>query len=448
MSSRRLPRSIQVRITAIATVAALVLLTVAAVAMKELFESRLIGQVDEELVADAEVVQRSLERGSINALRRSGALADVLLQVVSWNGEVVGGSAIAAELPAVVEPGVLGTAERRITTVELDDVGGARVLVERIDDRAAVLVVARPIRQAQDAIGSFKRAAFLAVPLMVALLAALVWFVVGRALRPVEQARRTVGAISDRDLSARVPVPESGDEIARLVTTMNEMLERVEVAVMRERRLVADASHELRSPLAGVRVLLETELDDPDAVMSSRAETLATLARLEGVVDQMLQLARDDGAVVDRSNDELVDLDELMLAQGARLRRTSTLDIDTSAVSGGQVRGRANDLGRIIENLTANAMRHATSTIRLAVDESDDMVRLAVEDDGPGVPDAEREHIFGRFTRLDDARARDDGGAGLGLAIVASIVAAHGGTVRAEESASGGARFVVELPVA
>ena len=449
MSNWRWPRSIQVRITVIATVAAVVLLTVAGVAMTELFEARLVDQVDDELVADADVVQRALDRGTTNALRRSGALADVLVQVVNRNGEVIGGSAVATELPVVVGPELLGiTVGRRITTVDMDDVGAVRVLVERLDDRSSVLVIARPIGQAQDAVTSFQRAAVLAVPVMAAVLAALVWFVVGRALRPVEQARRAVGAISETDLSARVPVPDSGDEIAQLVTTMNDMLDRVEGAVVRERRLVADASHELRSPLAGARVLLETELDDPDAVASSRAETLATLARLEGVVEQMLQLARSDGAPADRSRNALVDLDELMLAQAARLRRTTTLDIDTSSVSGGQVRGRANDLGRIIENLTANAVRHATSAIRLALDEYDDVVRLAVDDDGPGVPEAEREHIFGRFTRLDDARNRDDGGAGLGLSIVASIVAAHDGTVRVEESASGGARFVVELPVA
>ena len=436
----------QARITVAATVAALVLLTVAAVGMGKLFESHLVDQVDDELVADARVVQRALDRGSTNALRRSGALADVLVQVLNRNGDVIGGSAAAAEIPPLVEPEVLSATERRITTVEVDDVGAVRVLVVRSDGRAAMLVVGRPIRQAQDASGSFEQVAVLAVPLISALLAALVWFVVGRALRPVEQATRTVDAISESDLSARVPVPNSGDEIERLVTTMNDMLDRVEGAVVRERRLVADASHELRSPLAGARVLLETELDDPGAVASSRAEALATLARLEGVVDQMLHLARSDGVVDDRSNDTLVDLDELVLAQAARLRRTTKLNIDTSSVSGGQVRGRANDLGRLIENLTANAVRHATSTIRLAIYESGDVVRFVVDDDGPGVPEAEREHIFGRFARLDDARTRDAGGAGLGLSIVASIVTAHDGTVKVVESALGGARFVVELP--
>lgn len=438
----------QARITVAATVAALMLLTVAAVVMGNLFESHLVDQVDEELVADARVVQRSLDLGSTNVLRRSGVLADVFVQVLNGNGDVVGETAVAAELPPLVGPEVFGAAVRRITTIEVDDVGAVRVLAVRSDDRPGMLVIGRSIRQAQDASRSFERAAVLAVPLMSALLAALVWIVVGRALRPVEQARQTVGAISERDLSARVPVPKSGDEIAQLVTTMNVMLDRVEAAVLRERRLVADASHELRSPLAGARVLLETELDDPDAVAASRAETLATLARLEGVVDQLLHLARTDGVVDDRSNDALVDLDELLLAQASRLRRTTTLSIDTSSVSGGQVRGRANDLGRIIENLTANAVRHASSTIRLAIDEFDDVVRLVVDDDGPGVPAAAREHIFGRFTRLDDSRTRDAGGAGLGLSIVAAIVSAHDGRVWVEESESGGARFVVELPVA
>ena len=135
-----------------------------------------------------------------------------------------------------------------------------------------------------------------------------------------------------------------------------------------------------------------------------------------------------------------------MLGQADRLRRTTALTIDTSAVSGGQVLGRETDLGRLIDNLTANAQRHTTSLIALGVDQADGAVTLTVDDDGPGIAPADRERVFERFTRLDEARSRSAGGAGLGLAIVAAIVADHRGTVAIDRSPHGGARFTVRLP--
>ncbi len=331
-------------------------------------------------------------------------------------------------------------------SVTLPEVGALRVLAEPNERRASALLVGRPIGQVNDAVASLKRLMLTAIPVIAALLGGLIWWVVGRSLRPVEDVRRTVGAISENDLTSRVPVPDTGDEIARLVDTMNGMLDRVEGAVRRERQFVADASHELRSPLAGARALLETEDDDPAAIAETRAETLATLARLEAVAEQMLQLASADGGTGERSPRRPVDLDELVLAQASRLRRTTALTIDTSGVSGGQVRGWENELGRLIENLSANAVRHATSVIRFAVIEDGDWVELVVADDGPGVPPAERERIFLRFARLDDSRTSGAGGAGLGLSIVAGIVADHGGTITVDKSDLGGARFVARLP--
>ena len=440
-------RSIQFRVTLIATMAVAALLALTAVVLIRSFENRLIDQADEELAADALVVRRSIANESVLEVRRAGAAIDLIVQVLGGSGRVVSGTAIGRDLPPLVDVSTLGADDiGTIRTVEVTEVGRVRLLVEPLADRPAVIVVGRSVERVDDAVASLRRLGLVVIPVVAALLAALMWWVVGRSLRPVEAVRRRVGSISEHDLSERLPVPDTGDEVARLVETMNGLLARVDRAVARERRFVADASHELRSPLAGARALLETEADDPAGVADTRVETLATIARLESVIDQLLQLARPDGETIEREPRRPVDLDELVLAQATRLRRTTDLDIDTSGVSGGQVRGRDNELGRLIENLTSNAVRHARSTVGLSVVESDGWVELAISDDGPGVPESDRARIFQRFARLDDSRVRDAGGAGLGLAIVEAIVRDHGGAISVERSDSGGARFVVRLP--
>lgn len=443
----RRTRSIQFRVTLIASVAVVVLLGLTAVVLIRSFENRLIDQADDALVADALVVRRSIANDSVDEVRQAGAAIDLVVQVLNGSGRVVGSTVSGRDLPPLVDVSSLRVGDlRTIRTVEVPDVGSVRLLVEPLGDRPLVLVVGRSIDQVDDAVTSLRRLGLIVIPVVTLLLAALIWSVIGRSLRTVEAVRRSVGSITEHDLSSRLAVPDTDDEIARLVETMNGLLERVDRAVERERRFVADASHELRSPLAGARALLETETDDPADVAETRAETLATIARLESLVDQLLHLARPDGATIEREPRRAVDLDELVLAQATRLRRTTDLEIDTSGVSGGQVRGRDNELGRIVENLTANAVRHARSAVALTVDESEGWVELAVSDDGPGVPEPDRERIFRRFARLDDSRARDAGGAGLGLAIVDAIVREHGGTVAVERAALGGARFVVRLP--
>jgi signal transduction histidine kinase len=275
-----------------------------------------------------------------------------------------------------------------------------------------------------------------------ALLGVLIWVVVGRALRPVDKMRKTVDAISARDLQRRLDEPGTGDELDRLADTLNDLLERLDVALTRERHFVADASHELRTPIAAIRALLETESADPASVVQVRAETLARLGQLQDLVEDLLVLAKSDASPPEPP--VTVDLDELVLMQARLLSRTSHLRIDTTKVSGGQVAGRDTDLARVIENLATNAARHAATTVGFSVRQVDGTVEFAVSDDGPGIPLADRTRIFERFRTLDDARGR--GGAGLGLSIANAIVLAHHGSIRAEEAPASGARFVVTLP--
>ena len=291
---------------------------------------------------------------------------------------------------------------------------------------------------------TFGRVISIVVPVLVALIALSTWLVVGRALRPVEAIRSRVAQIGARELDQRVPDPGTGDEVGRLATTMNRMLDRLQRSSQRQRRFVSDASHELRSPLASLRTQLEVALAHPE-----RAEWPAVAAgvleeggRMERLVDDLLSLARaDEGAALVHT--EEVDLGEMIAAEAERVEG---LAVDTSAVAPVVVRGDAQSLRRAVRNLLDNARRHAASRIVLRVTLEGDEVLAVVEDDGSGIPEAEREQVFERFARLEESRDRDAGGTGLGLAVVREIVQAHGGTVVAEAGEEGGARLVVRLP--
>jgi signal transduction histidine kinase len=405
----------------------------------------LTGRIDAALRSDARVV----ETRSLDGVRvPTAAVRDRIVQVVAADGSVrvagePAGGADADPLlgtPFPFEPG----SGRHVLSVDDPALGSLRLLAQPIRDDGSWLVVARSDDLVAGANRSVVRALVVGVPVLTAGLGVLVWLGVGRALRPVEDMRRTVADISERHLSARVPVRGSGDEIDRLAATMNEMLDRLDAAAGRERQLVADASHELRSPVASVRALLETRGQAADPAEHD-AEALAALSRLQELVEGLLELASHDASVPSPARP--VDLDELVMERARALRASSGLTVDTSLVSGGQVTGAEEGLRRVVDNLSSNAGRHARTQVRFEVREAPGWVQLVVADDGPGIPEADRELVFQRFIRLDEARDRDRAGAGLGLAIVAGVVARHHGQVAVDEDPHlGGARFVVSLP--
>jgi len=276
-----------------------------------------------------------------------------------------------------------------------------------------------------------------------AIVATVVWGVTGRALRPVEALRREVAAIAGDSLERRVPRPGGNDEIARLADTMNDMLARLEASARRQRRFVADASHELRSPLTSARTQVEVALRhlgcaDAEAVLRG---VLAEHDRLDRLTDDLLRLARlEEGAP--RATAQ-VDLEEIVARETARLAGVA---VDDRHVLAGRVTGDHQQLASVVRNLLDNAARHARQRVAVSLGRDGDRVHLLVDDDGPGVPHADRDRIFERFARLDQARDRTRGGNGLGLAIVRSVVASHGGTVNVEDAPLGGARFRVDLP--
>jgi signal transduction histidine kinase len=311
------------------------------------------------------------------------------------------------------------------------------------------IAIATPLTDVRRSVDTLANSLWVGTPGLIVLVGLVVWVLVGRALRPVEAIRAQVDAITGTTMDRRVPVPNTDDEVARLARTMNGMLERLERASARQRAFVSDASHELRSPVSTIRTELEVaSADSEHADWDEVAKrTLGETDRLGRLVDDLLALARLDEADRPRRRAP-VDLDDLVLEESTRTHR---VPVRTAGVSAGRVEGDERQLAQVVRNLVDNAQRHAATQVAVALRREDDQLILVVDDDGPGVPEADRERIFDRFTRIDEARGRAAGGAGLGLAVVRRVVEHHGGTVTAVDGdpasgGLGGARFVVKLP--
>jgi signal transduction histidine kinase len=237
-----------------------------------------------------------------------------------------------------------------------------------------------------------------------------------------------------------------------LATTMNAMLARLEESAGRQRRFVSDASHELRTPLARIRSTIEVELAQTDdqrsksSLESTCRSALDEVVAMQDLVDDLLIVARNDTGGVRRES-KLVDLDVIVDEEVRQVRPASNIRIDMTRVSAATVTGDASQLGRVVRNVLTNAVRHAASRVELTLAERED-VELLIDDDGPGIPVDDRQRVFERFVRLDEARTQADGGAGLGLAIAHDVVVAHGGTIAVMDSPIGGARVVVTLSAA
>ncbi|MEV7092211.1 ATP-binding protein [Amycolatopsis sp. NPDC051045] len=291
--------------------------------------------------------------------------------------------------------------------------------------------------EGQAAVDSARVVLTFGVPAVALLIGVIAWLAVRRSLRPVEAIRGEVAEIGAHDLGRRVPDPRTGDEIARLAGTMNTMLARLDEAVTRQSRFTSDASHELRTPLASLRTQLEVLLAHPDRLdwRQSCENALLDVTRLQDLVADLVLLGKLDHAGPGRPAP--VALSEVV---GAVTAGRSGIDVEITGTP--VVGGHRSRLERLVRNLVDNAQRHAVSHVTVTVSSEAGQAVLTVDDDGPGIPEADRERVFDRFVRLDDARDRDEGGSGLGLAIVADIARAHGGTAAVED----GSRFVVRLP--
>lgn len=278
------------------------------------------------------------------------------------------------------------------------------------------------------------------IPVLIATLTFAAWVLIGRALKPVQIMTQHAARISDARALHRLTVPPTFDEVAELARTLNGMLDRIAKGALRQREFVSDASHELRSPITTIRALLEVALTHPERMEPEIVlrEVLAETIRLEALVADLLALAQlDEGHVLPR---EEIDLDDIVFEEAARVR---AIPVDTHGVTGIKVWGDRKSLSHLVRNLLDNAARHAASRVLVSTRLEGNTSVLLVDDDGPGVPEADRARVFERFTRLSSSRSRDTGGAGLGLAVVQRIAEQHGAIVRIDRAPQGGARMEV-----
>ena len=296
--------------------------------------------------------------------------------------------------------------------------------------------------------------ALIAGPALVGLVGMLTLLLTRRALRPVEAMRQEVDEISSTGLDRRVPQPPADDEIGRLATTMNEMLARLERAQHQQQQFVADASHELRSPLASMAARLDVAHRHGDAHqwLTTVDELRGDTDRMRRLIEDLLLLARADatsaaGQAAPGARRDTVHLDDTILDTVAEIGASRPgVSVDVSAVGPVVVGGDSDQLQRLTRNLVENAIRHATTVVHVAARQHGGGVEVHVDDDGAGIARSDRVNVFERFVRLDEARARDGGGSGLGLAICAEIVRSHNGTITVSSAPTGGARFTITLP--
>lgn len=401
--------------------------------------------------ARAEQISAELHANSPRDLNPSLLATDSQIgavQIVDHTGKVLAASAGAPTTPlktVSLEPGNARSVGRAkgphdtydlwITAQQVSLPGGAVTVLVGADQEhvehlvrkvTALLAAGAPVIIAFGVVGTYR--------------------LVGAALGPVEAIRARVALISSTDLAERVPVPPTRDEIAHLASTMNAMLARLERGRDAQRRLVGDASHELRSPLATITTALEMAVGRPELMDSEliNEALLPEAHRMQQLIEQLLLLARSDEDALNLRQDD-VDLDDLLSAEVSRLRAVGSLHI-VSHIQACRAVGDRAALAQVIRNLVDNAARHALSAVELDCRYDAGLAVVTIADDGPGIPVQERARIFERFVRLDHARARTSGGSGLGLAIVAEVVRAHRGTVTVGDARHGGAAFTVTLP--
>jgi signal transduction histidine kinase len=378
-------------------------------------------------------------------------IGDVRVQVVDDQHRVLFASIDADRMTPVLYPDEMPRARAGesfyIEGNRLGIRGPVRVVAEPVGTET--VLVARSMADLAQSVRLVRNILLIAFPLLLVALAAVAWRVVGLTLRPVEALRTGAEEITGGARPGQLPLPDSHDEIHRLAVTLNDMLDRLEVARARQRAFVADAAHELRSPLTNMRTQLEVaqrlgERTDWPAVAD---DLLLDTQRLSRLVDDLLLLARADDAGTRALRSVPVELGELVTSLAERYPSppvTAAVPDDPLWTS-----GEPEALARAIANVVDNAVRHTRSTVCVEIRADGAYHLVTVTDDGPGIPIADRGRVFDRFTRLDDARARDAGGAGLGLAIVRELVRRHGGTVRLADATPGpGLRAEIRLPAA
>jgi signal transduction histidine kinase len=445
---------IRLRLALAFAAAAAVLFAVGGWLFAAALSSAQLGVIDSQLTARLAQAARYVP-GTAPAAAATAVPGEYLLQVIGATGQVYGGPDAGAA--PLLPPGQLGQArDAQIWATRTIDEEDTRVTAAPLAVHPGWVAVAAVPLEAYDATQSqVARGLAVGGAAFVAVAGLGAYWLARAALAPVERLRRQVAAISGRGDYAVLAVPRTKDEVAALARTMNDLLSRLRRAVERERAFVADASHELRSPLAVLRGELELagrpgrSSGELAAAVHSCAEEADRLAR---ITDDLLVLARGDAGRLDLHLQE-TDLRQLIgrsVSLAAPRLAAAHVTCRTDVPAGTRARVDPDRIRQAVDNLLANAARFspAGSVIVITVRKDGPGLRIEVHDQGPGFPDDFLPHAFERFWRPDTARTRDDGGAGLGLAIVQAICAAHGGHATARNAPGGGAAVSLWLPAA
>lgn len=412
---------------------------------------------------------RSLDNSARQGAREVAALSDahrlpgtvpvvpgtITVQVLNASGRIVKVSPDADRLVPLLPPAVAAANARAGRVVFLDGrpyglPDTVRVATAATRDGGTV-IAAVAYGQVGESLATLTRALLIGTPLLLVLLAGASWLIAGSTLRPITELRRGAQDVTRTGRPRDLPVPEARDEVRNLALTLNDMLSRLGSAQERQRGLISDTAHELRSPIASIRAQLEVALDHPESQdwPQTAQDVLADTLRLARLAEDLLALARLDERDPRRPAQRRIDLAGLVREEVGRYA-DARVPVRLARTGPAEVTGDADGLHRMLSNLIDNAARYARSQVAVSVGTIGKNARLSVTDDGPGIPAADRERAFGRFSRLEAGRSRDGddaGGAGLGLAIVRATAQAHGGSAWLED-AEPGLRAMVLLPVA
>ncbi|WP_432968971.1 sensor histidine kinase [Dactylosporangium sp. CA-233914] len=381
---------------------------------------------------------------ALSAVMRPSLRDRTIVQVLDGNGKVLQASALIAGAQPIStlrpQPAQTKREQRRLSVAH-DEYFRITALGVTTPTGPRTILAGQSIDEIDDGTEAAIGALAIGLPLLTITVGVATFLFVGRTLRPVDAMRQQAETITGHNLHTRLPVPPTTDEIAALATTMNTMLDRIETATETQRRFVADASHELRSPLSTVLAALDLLTPNPHIERMRResermARLIADLLLLARVDEHTLHLRRED-----------VDLDDLVYTERERLHTQHPNLHITTHTNPVRISGDPHHLQRALRNLVDNAARHATTTIDMTVRTHHNTAEITITDDGPGIPAPDRHRIFDRFVRLDEDRSRTAGGTGLGLPIARDITTAHGGTLTAEQAPGGGALLRLRLPV-
>jgi len=442
--------SLRTRMLVISSVVVAAMLVIGGMLLLTLIRAELIDTADDAGTDAAESVAELAQASALPPVLAPTEDIAAAVQVVK-DGRVISTTQNAAGstpfLQRVQKPFQVSVFDREFLPFDEDGPFRVVALGARTPNGPVSIFVAVDIEDVDEVMDVAEDIGLIGLAVLIALLAAVLWGVIGRALAPVMAIRERAEEITGSKLHQRVPEPLVHDEIFALARTINEMLARLEDSANRQEAFVADAAHELRSPITTLQARLETELrsSGPDTDDRLAQDLLRETVRMRRLVDHLLLLARSDAGTIG-SGTGPVDLEEV-IRESVSAVETGNIPISTDHVEPVQVPGQPALLEHVVSNLLENAGRYADSSIDVSLHANSQYAILTVDDDGPGIPEHLREGVFQRFVRVDASRERGTGGAGLGLAIVSEIVRVHEGEIEITEAPIGGARVQVMLPL-